>query len=237
MDSGGFELCNNQQQHLTVVSSCSPLLSAAWNASSCDASAYDISCTSLSPFGNVAFEPGLPLRVAISSSPGEIGVGVGECSEDEAPEREEEACNPELEGMMTVGGFGSPHAHYVVSTSLVTQSMDMTHLGVDRSGGRGAFPLVLAVCALRRRSALLLDLEQRSIGMCASRNTVALDASRARELLLVDQDHLEQLRRCRAGREEDWRKGARKSSACPLSTNRDGMKGCLEAESNRSKLA
>lgn len=56
--------------------------------------------------------------MSTSSSPGESGVGVGECSDEEAPERDEDACNPPDGGMMTVGGFGSPHAHYAIDQSL-----------------------------------------------------------------------------------------------------------------------
>ena len=37
---------------------------------------------------------------------------MGECSEDDAPDREEDACRLLEDGMMTFGDGASPHAHY-----------------------------------------------------------------------------------------------------------------------------
>jgi hypothetical protein len=57
----------------------------------------------------VAFDPGRPFLV--SSLSGDSAVGVGECSEDEAPDREDEACKLLDEGIMTLGDGPSPQAH------------------------------------------------------------------------------------------------------------------------------
>ena len=65
------------------------------------------SCTSLRPFGKVALDPGLPFLV--SSFSGEYGVGVGECSEDDAPDRD--GVRLLAGGMMILGDVESPHAH------------------------------------------------------------------------------------------------------------------------------
>ncbi len=56
------------------------------------------------------------------------------------------------------------------------------------------FPLVAAEIALRRRPPLLLHLEERSVGVGASRNAMTFDAGRAGELLVVDQDHVEEMK-------------------------------------------
>jgi hypothetical protein len=62
------------------------------------------------------------------------------------------------------------------------------HRAVVGSAG-SALPLVLAVVALCRRSALFLDFKQGSLGVGASGDAVAFDAGGTGEFLVVDQHH------------------------------------------------
>lgn len=54
-------------------------------------------------------DPGLPFLV--SSLSGEYGVGVGECSEEDAPDRD--GVRLLEDGMMILGDAESPHAHWL----------------------------------------------------------------------------------------------------------------------------
>lgn len=64
-----------------------------------------------------------------------------------------------------------------------------TYLGVDAAGTTATLALLATELALRRRSTLLLDLEEWTVGMCATRHSVPLDAGCARVLLVVDENH------------------------------------------------
>lgn len=65
------------------------------------------------------------------------------------------------------------------------------HRAVVGTAG-SAFPFVLAMVALRRRSALFLDLKQGSLGVSASGDAVPFDAGSTGEFLVVDQHHGEE---------------------------------------------
>lgn len=57
------------------------------------------------------------------------------------------------------------------------------------TGSRTDLPLVSTMLALSRGSTFLLHLEKGSVGMSASRYTMALDTRRTGKLLVVDEDH------------------------------------------------
>lgn len=64
-----------------------------------------------------------------------------------------------------------------------------TNLGVHGTGATCTLALLATELALRRGSPLLLHLEEWTVGMCAARHPVALDAGGTRVLLVVNEDH------------------------------------------------
>jgi hypothetical protein len=113
---------------------------------------------------------------------------VGECSENDPPEREVDAFKPEEDGIMTLGE-ASPHAHYWSDLVKLDAKRMSTYLGMYGSSRGRPFPLLLAESTLCRWPPLFLDLEQRPVGMCTSRHSMSFDACRTSKLLVVDQHH------------------------------------------------
>jgi hypothetical protein len=72
-------------------------------------------------------------------------------------------------------------------TTDIANTAEITHLVMDTTPI--LLSTVLAALTLCRGPPLLLDLEQRPIGMSTTRHTMPFDASRAGELLVVDENH------------------------------------------------